>query len=74
MKNSSINLYPGQEVKTEADFRNKIKEEIQAYWNSQAKNQIHDQVFHELTDHTAIKFPGRIFKEMGENTGRYVRW
>ena len=33
-------LYPNQEVKTEADFRNKIKEEIQAYWNGQATNQI----------------------------------
>ena len=56
-------LYPGQEVKTEADFRNKIKEEIQAYWNSQARNQIHDQVFHELTDHTTIQFPEGFLKK-----------
>src|SRR5690606_8378534 len=33
-------LYPGQEVKSEADFRNKVKEEIQAHWNNQARNQI----------------------------------
>lgn len=56
-------LYPGQEVKTEADFRNKIKEEIQAYWNSQARNQIHDQVFHQLTDHTKIDFPEAFLKK-----------
>ncbi len=56
-------LYPGQEVKTEADFRNKIKEEIQAYWNGQATNQIHDQVFHELVDHTDIKFPEGFLKK-----------
>jgi len=64
-------LYPNQEVKSEADFRNKIKEEIQAYWNNQAKNQIHDQVFHELTDHTAIQFPEGFLKKwiktQGEN-------
>jgi FKBP-type peptidyl-prolyl cis-trans isomerase (trigger factor) len=30
-------LYPNDEVKTEADFRNKVKEEIQAYWDNQAK-------------------------------------
>ena len=42
-------LYPNQEVKSEADFRNKVKEEIQNYWNGQANNQIHDQVFQPLT-------------------------
>jgi trigger factor len=50
-------LYPNQEVKTESDLRNKIREDIQAYWNSQARNQIHDQAYHELIDHTEIKFP-----------------
>ena len=64
-------LYPGGEVKSTADFRNKIKEEIEAYWNSQARNQIHDQVFHQLTDHTEIKFPEGFLKKwiktQGEN-------
>jgi trigger factor len=50
-------LYPNKDVKTEDDLRNKLKEEIQLYWNGQARNQIHDQVFHELVDHTTIKFP-----------------
>jgi len=62
-------LYPNQEVKTEADFRNKIKEEIQAYWNNQAKNQIHDQVFHELTDHTVIEFPEGFLKKWVKTQG-----
>jgi trigger factor len=62
-------LYPGQEVKTEADFRNKIKEEIQAYWNSQAKNQIHDQAYHELVDHTEIKFPEGFLKKWMKTQG-----
>ncbi|MBL0130443.1 MAG: trigger factor [Chitinophagaceae bacterium] len=56
-------LYPNQEVKTEADFRKKIKEEIQQYWNGQANNQIHDQVFHELVDQTEIKFPEGFLKK-----------
>lgn len=62
-------LYPNQEVKSEADFRNKIKEEIQAYWNNQAKNQIHDQVFHELTDHTATQFPEGFLKKWVKTQG-----
>jgi trigger factor len=56
-------LYPGKEVKTEADFRNKIREEIGAYWNNQAINQIHDQVFHQLVDHTEIPFPEGFLKK-----------
>ncbi len=62
-------LYPGKEVKTEADFRNKIKEEIQAYWNNQAKNQIHDQAYHELVDHTEIKFPEGFLKKWMKTQG-----
>ncbi|MGZ8557976.1 MAG: trigger factor [Chitinophagaceae bacterium] len=57
------------EVKTEVDFRNKIKEEIQAYWDSQAKNQVHDQIFHELTDHTAIQFPEGFLKKWIKTQG-----
>ena len=56
-------LHPNQEIKTETDFRNKIKEEIQNHWNGQATNQIHDQVFHQLVDHTEIKFPEEFLKK-----------
>lgn len=62
-------LYPGGEIKTEADFRNKIKEEIQAYWNSQARNQIHDQVFHLLVDKTKIDFPETFLKRWIKTQG-----
>ena len=50
-------LYPHGDVKSEADFRNKIKEEIQAYWDGQAKSQLQHMAYHELLDKTAIKFP-----------------
>jgi trigger factor len=56
-------LYPEQSVVTEADFRNKIKEEIQNYWSSQANNQIQDQAYHQLLDNTSIEFPGDFLKK-----------
>lgn len=62
-------LYPDQSVKTEADFRNKIKENIQTYWNAQATNQIHDQVFHELVEHTEISFPEGFLKKWVKTQG-----
>jgi len=62
-------LYPNGDVKTEADFRDKVKGEIQAYWNGQATNQIHDQVFHQLVDHTAIEFPEGFLKKWVKTQG-----
>ncbi|MBS1576448.1 MAG: trigger factor [Bacteroidetes bacterium] len=66
-------LYPNQEVKTEADFRNKIKEQIQTYWDNQAKNQIHDQAYHELVDHTKIQFPEGFLKKWMRTQGEQVK-
>jgi trigger factor len=56
-------LYPGGEVKTEADFRNRIRDEIQAYWDGQAKSQLQHQAYHELLDHTDIRFPQSFLKK-----------
>lgn len=56
-------LYPNGDVKSEADFRNKIKEEIQAYWDGQAKSQLQHQAYHELLDHTEITFPEEFLKK-----------
>jgi len=65
-------LYPGKEVKTLEQFREKIKEEIQAHWGAQATNQIHDQLFHQLVDHTPIDLPEAFLKKwlqtQGENS------
>jgi trigger factor len=62
-------LYPNQSVVTEGEFRSKIKDEIQAYWNGQAMNQIHDQVFHQLVDNTKIEFPEGFLKKWIKSQG-----
>lgn len=62
-------LYPNQGVGTEGEFRAKIREEIQGYWNGQAMNQVHDQVFHLLTDHTSISFPEGFLKKWVKTQG-----
>ena len=64
-------LYPGKEIKTEEGLRDQIKTEIEKYWAGQAGNQIHDQLYHELIDDTAIEFPEGFLKKwmrtQGEN-------
>src|SRR5690606_15703045 len=50
-------LFPEGDVKTEEDFRAKVKDQIFNYWASQSRNQIQDQIFHKLVDNTTIEFP-----------------
>ncbi len=62
-------LYPNDEVKTEADFRNKVKEEVQAYWDNQAKGQLQHMAYHELLDGTTIDFPESFLKKWMQTQG-----
>jgi trigger factor len=62
-------IYPDQEIKTETDFRQKIKEEIQAYWDQQAIRQLEHMVYHELLNHTAIDLPEAFLKKWMKTSG-----
>jgi trigger factor len=62
-------LYPNGEVNSAADFRNKIKEEIQAYWDGQARSQLQHQAYHELLDQTEIRFPEEFLKKWMRTQG-----
>ena len=66
-------LYPGKEIKTESDLRNTITAEIEAHWNAQARNQIHDQVYHELVDHSEIEFPESFLKKWMRTQGEKIK-
>jgi trigger factor len=54
--------YPNKEIKTEAEFTYAVKEDIEAYFTNQSNNQIHDQIYHHLLDHTNIDFPEAFLK------------
>jgi len=62
-------LYPNGDVTSEADFRNKVSEEIQVHWDGQARNQLQHQAYHELLDHTEIKFPEDFLKKWMKTQG-----
>lgn len=55
-------VYPGRSIKTEEEFRNAVKVEIENYYSAQSSNQVHDQIYHHLTDHTAMDFPESFLK------------
>ena len=57
-----IAAFLGKEIKTEEDCRAAIKEEISAAYLLQSKNQIHDQLYHQLIDNTNIEYPEAFLK------------
>jgi trigger factor len=61
--------YPNKELKSEAEFRASIKEEIQAYWDGQSANQLQHTVYHELLNHTQIEFPEAFLKRWMQTGG-----
>lgn len=54
--------FPGRDITNEEDFRRAVKEGIEATWNAQSRNQLHDQIYHQLIDHTHIEFPEDFLK------------
>ena len=55
-------VFPGTTIATEEEFRNKLKQEIEQYWDGQSRNQLHDQLYHYLLDDTKIEFPAEFLK------------
>jgi len=66
-------VYPGKAIATEAEFRQQLIEEIQQYWNSQSRNQLHDQLYHFLLDETNMEFPTDFLKRWLQNSGEQVK-
>jgi len=62
-------VFPGKAIATEAEFRDAIKENIQQYWDAQSRNQLSDQVYHALLDHTNITFPESFLKRWMQTGG-----
>jgi trigger factor len=62
-------VYPNNEIHSEADFRNVLKAEIEKYYDQQARNQVHDQIYHILVDHTQMDFPEGFLKKWLQTGG-----
>jgi trigger factor len=62
-------VYPGKGIKTEEELRATLKEEIEKYWSAQSKNQLHDQLYHLLLDHTSMTFPENFLKRWLQTGG-----
>jgi trigger factor len=61
-------VFPGKEIKTEEEFRNEIKKELQEHWDSQSKVQLNDQLYHILLE-TPLEFPEDFLKKWLQKSG-----
>ena len=61
--------FPNKEIKTEEEFRAEVKKEIEAYYAQQSRNQVHDQIYHHLVDHTTMEFPESFLKRWLQTGG-----
>lgn len=62
-------IYPGKDIKTEAELREALKEEINRYWEGQSRNQLQDQLYHYLLDETKMEFPAEFLKRWLQTGG-----
>ena len=66
-------VFPAAEIKTEEEFRTKLKEEIEKGWSAETRNQIHDQIFHYLVDNTPMNFPTDFLKRWMQFSGEKMK-
>lgn len=64
-----LTVYPNKEIKSEADFRAAVKAEIESHFDAQSRNQVFDQIYHHLTDHTEMQFPESFLKRWLQTGG-----
>jgi trigger factor len=62
-------VYPAKEITTLEAFRDAVKDEIQAYWDNQSRNQLQHSLYHLLLDHTKIEFPEDFLKRWMQTGG-----
>ena len=65
--------YPNEAIKTEEEFRAALKKDIEGYYDQQARNQVHDQIYHALIDNTKMEFPTAFLKRWLQNGGEKQR-
>jgi len=64
-----LSVYPNAEIKTEEEFRKAVKAEIEGHFGQQARNQVYDQIYHYLVDHTKMEFPESFLKRWLQSGG-----
>lgn len=63
-------LFPNEEIKTDEDFRNRVRDELQKQWDAESRNQLQHTLYHVLLDKTQIDFPADFLKRWLKTQGK----
>ncbi|MEP6466530.1 MAG: trigger factor [Parafilimonas sp.] len=55
-------VYPEGNITNEEEFGNKVKDQIQGYYDTQSSSQLQDQLYHNLIDEVQVAFPENFLK------------
>lgn len=62
-------VYPNSAIATAEEFTAEVKKEMEAYYDAQSRNQIHDQIYHHFVDHTPMELPEGFLKRWLQTGG-----
>ena len=62
-------VFPKDDVTTEEAFREKLKSEIEKYWDSESRNHLHNELFEVLVHETPIELPKEFLKRWLQQGG-----
>lgn len=63
-------LFPNEEIKTEEDFRARVRAELQKQWDAESRNQLQHTLYHVLLDGTQIDVPADFLKRWLKTQGK----
>lgn len=62
-------VYPDKEIKSEAEFREAVRDDIRNYWDHQSKHHLQHDLYHVLLDQTKVQFPESFLKRWLQSGG-----
>ena len=61
--------YPAKEIKTEAELRDTLRNDIQEYWDKQSRNHLQHELYHVLNEKTEMQFPENFLRRWLQTGG-----
>lgn len=66
-------VYPGSGIKTEAEFRERIRQDDERYWAQEAGKRLDNEIFEKLVHETSLELPVSYFKKWIKRDGEQLK-
>jgi trigger factor len=66
-------VYPGSDIRTEEDFRKRIRQDEEEYWSQESAKMLDHDIFEKLVHETPVELPKEFLKKMVRQDGDKLR-